>query len=71
MFKFDIGLQKYFSQRPCWAFFALVFIQMVVVKAACFKGIVCLEHMLHLVVKEALGLGSTVRTIWEIATLEL
>lgn len=42
-----------------------------VVRTVHVKGIVCLEHMLHLVVRDALGLGSTAKPTWDAAPLDL
>lgn len=42
-----------------------------VVRDACLKGIVGLVYTLHLMVRDALGLRSTVKPTWDAAALEL
>ena len=36
-----------------------------------FEGIVCMAHKLHLVVHNALGLGSHVKPQWDVGTREM
>ncbi|XP_054833482.1 zinc finger BED domain-containing protein 4-like isoform X2 [Eublepharis macularius] len=39
-------------------------------KAVSLEGIVCLAHKLHLVMRDALGLGSTIKPTWDQGTLD-
>lgn len=41
------------------------------VKVVSLKIIICLARMLYLMVKDALGLGTTVKATWDAATLKM